>query len=319
MYFCVVRIIKKMMSRSKLWSVVLTAVIAATVTVTYFLVLGSSMKEEPQEINFKVPFVYTAVEIPDSVSFAGEIVPLDRFDTRESLDRELIVNSYFHSQTLRLLKMAPRYFSVIEPILAEKGVPDDFKYLAVAESGLNPRAVSPARAVGLWQFLASTAQEYGLEVNSEIDERYHIEKSTYAACDYLLKAYNRYGSWAMVAAAYNGGMAGVERQMRRQKIDVYYDLLFGEETGRYVFRIIALKLIMENPEVYNFYVDDIDKYPVIETRDIEVDGRVNDFADFALEHNINYKLLKDFNPWLRENNLTNARKKKYAIKIPVLD
>lgn len=302
-----------------MWNIFLSAVIAATITVTYFLILGSSNNEEPQVIRMEVPIAYKAVSIPDSVSFAGEPVPLDRFDTRESLDRELLVNSYFHSQTLRLIKLAPRYFTIIEPILAEKGVPDDFKYLAVAESGLNPRAVSPARAVGLWQFLATTAQEYGLEVNSEVDERYHIEKSTYAACDYLLKAYNRYGSWALVAAAYNGGLAGVERQVKRQKIDVYYDLLFGEETSRYVFRIIALKLIMENPDTYNFSVAEEEKYPVIETRDVEVEGRVNDFADFALQHNINYKLLKDFNPWLRENNLTNAGKKKYTIKIPVLD
>lgn len=294
-------------------------VVTANLLIFYFLITGSSTSDEPQVIRMEVPIAYKSVKIPDSVNFAGEVVPLERFDTKESLDRELLVNSYFHSQTLRLIKMAPRYFSVIEPILEEKGVPNDFKYLAVAESGLNPRAVSPARAVGLWQFLAGTAQEYGLEVNSEIDERYHIEKSTYAACDYLLKAYTRYGSWALVAAAYNGGMAGVDRQMKRQKNGVYYDLLFGEETSRYVFRIIALKLIMENPEDYNFMVEEAQKYPVIETRDVEIAGRVDDFADFANEHDISYKLLKDFNPWLRENNLTNSGRKKYTVKIPVLD
>ncbi|HZH71512.1 MAG TPA: lytic transglycosylase domain-containing protein [Mariniphaga sp.] len=319
MYFCVLRITKMMMSRSKTWSIFITAVIATTLTVTYFLILGSSNNEEPQVVRMEVPIAYRAVKIPDSVSFAGEPVPVERFDTKESLDRELLVNSYFHSQTLRLIKLAPRYFSIIEPILEEKGVPDDFKYLAVAESGLNPRAVSPARAVGLWQFLATTGQEYGLEVNSEVDERYHVEKSTYAACDYLLKAYSRYGSWSLVAAAYNGGLAGIERQVKRQKVDVYYDLLFGEETSRYVFRIIALKLIMENPAEYNFLIAEDEKYPVIETRDIVVEGRVDDFADFAFQHNINYKLLKDFNPWLRENNLTNTGKKKYTIKVPVLD
>lgn len=300
-------------------SIFLPVVVAANVVIVYFLIMGSSIQEEPQVLKMEVPVAFKPVLIPDSVTFAGEPVPMDRFDIRESLDRELLVNSYFHSQTLRFIKMAPRYFSIIEPILAEKGVPADFKYLAVAESGFNPRAVSPARAVGLWQFLAGTAQEYGLEVNSEIDERYHIEKSTYAACNYLLKAYNKYGSWAMVAAAYNGGMAGVERQMKRQKNDVYYDLLFGEETSRYVFRIVALKLIMENPEDYNFYVDEEDKYPVVITRDVEINGRVDDFADFALQHNINYKLLKDFNPWLRENNLTNSGGKKYIVKIPVME
>ncbi len=307
------------MSRKKLWRIFLPVIIAANITVVYFLILGSSSNEEPQVIRMNVPITFKSVEIPESVEFAGEPVPMGRFDVRESLDRELLVNSYFHSQTLRLLKLAPRYFSVIEPILAENGVPADFKYLAVAESGLNPRAVSPARAVGLWQFLSTTAQEYGLEVNSEVDERYHIEKSTYAACDYLLKAYRKYGSWAMVAAAYNGGMAGVDRQMKRQKNEAYYDLLFGEETSRYVFRLIALKLILENPENYNFLVTEEEKYPIIQTYNVEVTGQVADLATFAMDHNTNYKLLKDFNPWLRENNLTNAGKKKYTIKIPVLD
>lgn len=302
-----------------MWSIFLPLIISAKVIIVYFLILGSSTSEEPQIIRMEVPVAFKAVKIPDSVTFAEETVPIERFDTRESLDRELLVNSYFHSQTLRLIKLAPRYFSIIEPILEEKGVPDDFKYLAVAESGLNPRAVSPAHAVGLWQFLATTAKEYGLEINSEVDERYHIEKSTYAACDYLLKAYRKYGSWATVAAAYNGGMAGVDRQMKRQNNEVYYDLLFGEETSRYVFRIIALKLIMENPEDFNLLVTNEEKYPVVQTREIEVNGHVNDFAAFAMEHNINYKLLKDFNPWLRENKLTNANRKKYIIKIPILN
>jgi membrane-bound lytic murein transglycosylase D len=307
------------MSRNKLWRFFLPVVIAVNVTVGYFLITGSSANEEPQVIKMEVPIMFKSVKIPDSVQFAGEHVPLERFYVKESLDRELLVNSYFHSQTLRFLKMAPRYFSLIEPILQEKGIPSDFKYLALAESGFNPRAVSPARAVGMWQFLAGTAQEYGLEVTSEVDERYHIEKSTYAACNYLLKAFKKYGSWSMVAASYNGGMAGMDRQISRQKNTVYYDLLFGEETSRYVFRLIALKLIMENPEDYNFYVAEEEKYPLVKTRDVEINGRIDDFADFALSHNINYKLLKDFSPWLRENNLTNAKGKKYIIKIPVFE
>lgn len=290
----------------------------------YLIISGSSVKgtvyeEEPEKMSVAMPYVFSSVKVPDTVFFAGEVVPVNRFDVRESLDRELLVNSYFHSQTLRVIKLAPRYFSIMEPILASKGVPDDFKYLAVAESGLNPRAVSPARAVGIWQFLAATAQEHGLEVNNEVDERYHIEKSTRAACDYLLRAYKKYGNWSMVAAAFNGGMAGVDRQITRQKNNVYYDILFGEETGRYVYRIIALKLIMENPEDYNFRVAEEDKYPVVKTRDVEVSGRIESLADFAIENNINYKLLKDFNPWLRDYSLNNAGKKKYTIKIPVFD
>jgi hypothetical protein len=245
-------------------------------------------------------------------------MPLEQFDVKEALDRELLSNSYFHSQTIRYIKLAPRYFPVIEPILKEMGIPDDFKYLAVAESGFNPKAISPAGAVGFWQFLDVTAKEYGLEVNKEIDERYHVEKSTYAFCSYLRSSYNKFGSWTLAAASYNGGMARVQSQKARQKMSDYYDLLFVEETQRYVFRIAALKLIMENPEQYNFVVRENEKYPFIKTREVEIKGSVKNFADFAIEQGINYKLLKDFNPWLRDDKLTNAAGKKYTVKIPVL-
>jgi membrane-bound lytic murein transglycosylase D len=312
------------MKRDRMWKIFFAVVVLANAGVIYLVMMGSAVtatepEDEPEKLSLFAPHFFTAVKIPDTVTFAGELVPVNRFDVRESLDRELLVNSYFHSQTLRMIKLAPRYFSIIEPILEKKGVPDDFKYLAVAESSLNPRAVSSARAVGIWQFLAATAQEHGLEINNEVDERYHLEKSTVAACDYLLRSYRKYGNWSMVAAAYNGGMAGVERQMNRQKNNIYYDILFGEETGRYVYRIIALKLIMEDPKAYNFKVDENEKYPVVKTRDVEVSGRIENLADFAIEQNINYKLLKDFNPWLREYSLANATRKKYTIKIPVLD
>lgn len=292
-------------------------IVVVKIGVIVFLV--SAANTEPEIVRVEVPSAFKPVPIPDTVTFAGEFVPVSRFDVRESLDRELLVNSYFHSQTIRYIKMAPRYFSIIEPILKENGVPDDFKYLAVAESGFNPRAVSPSNAVGLWQFLRGTALENGLEINNEIDERYHIEKSTYAACNYLLKAYERYGNWSMVAASFNGGMNGVDRQINRQNSISYYDLLFGEETSRYVFRIIAFKIIMENPSKYNFVVSEEEKYPVVPTVDVEISGSVEDFSMFAAERGINYKLLKDFNPWLRENNLVNSGRKKYIVKIPVLE
>jgi hypothetical protein len=307
------------MSRKKSWGIVLSIIVSLNIGVVALLITGTTANEEHDGNALKKSAAFTAVEIPDSVIFAGEPVPVWRFDVREALDRELLVNSYFHSQTIRYIKMAPRYFSMIEPILEEKGVPDDFKYLAVAESGFNPRAVSPARAVGLWQFLQGTGRDYGLEINSEVDERYHIEKSTYAACDYLLDSYERYGSWSTVAAAFNAGNNGVQRQIVRQKIVSYYDLLFGEETSRYVFRIIALKLIMENPEKYNFLIAEEEKYPLVQTREVEISGKVEDFADFALDQGINYKLLKDFNPWLRDNFLTNTSGKKYTVKIPVIE
>ena len=205
------------------------------------------------------------------------------------------------------------------PILKEKGIPNDFKYLAVAESGFNPRAISPARAVGFWQFMKGTAQEYGLEVNSLIDERYHIEKSTYAACEYLLDSYEKFGSWTLVAASYNRGRSGIQKQLERQKTNDYYDLLITTETARDVYRITALKLIIENPERYNFMISDDEKYPIIPTKEVVIEGTIADFADFAKAQGISYKLLKDFNPWLRDTHLTNSKGKKYIVKIPVLD
>ena len=297
--------------------IILSAIIAVQVFIIILVLISAKSDEENFDSN-ETKIVYGTVVIPEKVEFAGEQLPVEKFYVKESLDRELLSNAYFHSQTIRLLKLAPRYFSVIEPILKEKGVPDDFKYLAVAESSFNPRAVSSANAVGLWQFLKTTAQQYGLIVNNEVDERYNVKKSTYAACDYLLNSYKKFGNWSMVAASYNAGLTGISRQVERQKTESYYDLLFGEETSRYVYRIIALKLIMENPAAYNFYVPDEEKYPIINTREIEIKSSVTDFAAFAAEHGVNYKLFKDFNPWLRENSLAVAAGKKYVVEIPVL-
>ncbi|MFW5773369.1 MAG: lytic transglycosylase domain-containing protein [Tangfeifania sp.] len=301
------------------WKIFLSLVLVVNTGLIVFFISGSATPGGQEIEGVIESSKFRSVEIPDTAIFAGEYVPLERFDIKEALDRELIVNSYFHSQTIRLIKLAPRYFTIIEPILKEEGIPDDFKYLAVAESGLDPRAESFAGAIGFWQFLSGTARDYGLEVNGEVDERYHVEKATYAACDYLKDAYQKYGSWTMVAAAYNAGMRGVKRQIERQKSVNYYDLLFVEETQRYVFRIIALKLVLEDPEKYNFIIGDEERYPVIPTRDIEISGGVEDFADFAIENGINYKLLKDFNPWLRQTYLTNSAGKKHTIKIPVLE
>lgn len=259
---------------------------------------------------------YSSVEVPDSLTFAGEKVPLEYFDVYESLDRELLVNSYFHSQTLRFMKLAPRFFSIIEPILEADSIPEDFKYLALAESGFNPKAVSPAGAVGFWQFMKGTARDYGLEVSGEVDERYHIEKSTHAACAYLHESYKKYGSWTLVAATYNAGRSFVGRQLERQQETEYYDLLLGEETGRYVFRILALKLVMENPQKYGFDVQEDEQYSVWNTKTVSVSGPVANFADFAQEHQTNYKILKMLNPWLRESYLTNKSGKTYGIKLP---
>ncbi len=289
----------------------LTATLSVLVVSTGY----SGSTEEPEDVRKGESFAVYGVEVPDNVTFAGEPLPMDLFDVRESLDRELLSNTYFHSQTIRLIKMAKRYFAQIEPVLRKNLIPDDFKYLAVAESGLT-QAVSPAKAVGFWQLMRGTAQDYGLEINAEVDERYHIGKSTEVACQYLIESFRKYGNWTMTAASYNAGRKGVDRQMDRQKIANYYDLLLNEETARYVYRVVALKLIFEDPAAYGFNLSEDDLYPVIPTYTVEVDSSVADFADFARANGVNYKILKYFNPWLRDNKLTNPRRKVYSITLP---
>mgnify|MGYP006284015731 FL=1 len=276
---------------------------------------GGTTEEAELEPERKEYYVIYSLDIPDQLSFCGEPVPLDLFDVRESLDKELLSNTYFHSQTIRLIKLCNRHFPVIEPILQEQGVPEDFKYLAVIESGLD-NVVSPANAVGVWQLTRGTARDYGLEVNAEVDERYHLEKATKAACSYLLESYEKYGNWTMSAASYNAGRRGMDRQIERQKQDVYYDLLLNDETARYMFRILAFKMIYENPSAYGFQIPDKDLYQPVPYRTVEVDGPVLDFADFAAEHGTNYKMLKFLNPWLRDNTLVNSERRTYVIKIP---
>lgn len=258
------------------------------------------------------------IPIPVKLSFANEEVPLKNFDVRESLDRELQLNTYWHSQTLLLLKRANRFFAIIEPILKEKGIPDDFKFMAVAESAL-AQEVSPAKAVGFWQILEKTGRELGLEINKEVDERYSIEKSTRAACDFLQKSYNKYGSWTMAAASYNFGRNGIDRQIDRQNNESYYDLVLGTETERYIYRILAFKVIFENPQKYGFVLTQNDLYPQLKYISVEVDTPIANIARFAEHFSTNYKMLKTFNPWLRENYLPNLTKKKYQILIPEKD
>lgn len=258
----------------------------------------------------------TPPPMPDTVSFMGESVPLDRFDVYESLERELLVNTFFHSQTIRFIKMAPRYFSIIDPILEKEGLPGDFRYLMVAESNLDPRALSPAGAAGMWQFMKSTAVEYGLEVNSGVDERYHIEKSTTAACRYLKKSWNKYHNWGLVAAGYNAGNGAVDKQIARQKVSSYFDLLMSEETERYIYRIISLKMILENPEKYGFRIAGNEKYPLWTTHKVEIRGSINSMTDFARNNGITYKTLKYYNPWLRDTLLSNKAGKVYYVDVP---
>ena len=262
-----------------------------------------------------LPQVITGMDLTKAYAFAGELVPRDNFDAMERLDRELSVNSYWHSNTLINVKSSHRFFPVIEPILAAHGVPDDFKYLAVAESNLR-NETSPAGAKGVWQFLKSTGEHYGLEINSEVDERLHLEKSTEAACKYLKNYYKQFGSWTLAAAAYNMGGPNTKRYLQTQKAQTYYDLNLGSETSRYVFRLIAMKEIMQNPVAFGFYVDQQDVYQPLRYTVVPVGGPVDSWADFAIEHGTTYRMLKVFNPWLITGSLTNKAKKAYEIKIP---
>lgn len=258
----------------------------------------------------------SAMYFPTEVDFAGEKAPLQISDVRERLDRELLINANLDATTALIIKRANRVFPIIEPILAKYGVPDDFKYLAVIESGL-VNAVSSAGARGVWQFMPETAKEKGMEVNDIVDERYHLEKSTEAACRYLLAAKEKFGSWTLAAASYNGGMNGITKRIDEQKVTNYYDLALTEETSRYVFRILALKEIMRQPAKYGFSIYTSDLYSQIPTKKIAVDSSITDLTGFAIAQGINYKILKIHNPWLRDKKLVNPTKKRYEIEIPL--
>jgi hypothetical protein len=256
-----------------------------------------------------------ALTLPDELYFAGERVPLEDPDVRERLDRELHVNTFWHSNTIFLLKRGHRWLPEIEMVLKEYNIPDDMKYLAVIESDLQNK-VSPKQAVGFWQLLKSTAKELGLEVTSEVDERYHPIKATEAACKYMNKAYGKFGSWTNTAAAYNAGVRGIQRVLDKQKVNSYYDLLLGEETSRYVFRSIAIKLIFEDPQTYGFQFEEDHLYRQEKLKKIKVTESIANLREFAFENGISYKILKRHNPWLRKNSLNVRQGKEYIIQIP---
>jgi len=242
--------------------------------------------------------------IPGQIEFAGERVPVENFEVRERIEREFIVNTYWHSLTILAIKRANRWFPVIEPILKMNNVPDDLKYLCVTESTLE-NVVSPAGATGFWQFMKAAGKKYGLEINSQIDERYHVEKSTQAACEYLKDAYEAYGTWSMAAASYNMGTNGTDNQIERQKTENYYNLV-----------MVAFKYIMQNSKAYGFDIKDDELYEPLKSFEISLDSSVNDFADYSIALGLNYKTLKLYNPWLRDNYLSNRNQKVYKIKIP---
>ena len=283
----------------------------AVILISGILIFGIAGDDKDKLLREGTPMYF-----PTAVDFSSEPAPLKISDVRERLERELLINANLDATTLLIIRRANRAFPIIEPILQKYGVPDDFKYLAVIESGL-VNATSPAGAKGVWQFMPDTAKEQGMEVNEYVDERYNLEKSTEAACKYLLAARDKFGSWTLAAASYNGGMTGVGKRIAEQKVSNYYDLGLTDETSRYVFRILALKEIMKNPAVFGFSIYESDLYSPIPSKKIEVDSTISDLADFAKTQGINYKILKIHNPWLRDKKLLNLVKKKYEIEIPL--
>jgi membrane-bound lytic murein transglycosylase D len=270
----------------------------------------NSLSSSPQEYRIITPHV------PEQLEIFGEKVPLENLEVYERIEREFIVNTYWHSATVLLIKKANRWFPVIEPILKKNGIPDDFKYMCMIESNLS-NVVSPAGAVGFWQFMKAAGKKYDLEINGLVDERYHVEKATEAACKYLKDSYDNYGSWTLSAGSYNMGTNGIDNQLDRQKTKNYYNLVLNPETSRFVPRIIAMKEIHNNPELYGFHIPEEELYEPHQTYDITINDKVDHFAVWAYKNGINYKTLKYFNPWLRDNYLTNNSKKTYKIKMPV--
>lgn len=270
-----------------------------------------------QEIRIEIPQNRVKVfSLPDKVSFAGEELPLKDPEVRERFEREVYVNAYWESNAILLMKRANKFLPTIEKILNENGIPEDFKYLAMAESGLL-NVVSPAGARGFWQFMDATAKEYNLEVSKDVDERYHLEKSTVAACKYLKKAYSNFGSWTSVAASYNMGIAGLSRRKNEQRRTNYYDLWLNEETSRYIFRIVAFKELFEHPERYGFDIPEKELYELPTMRALQVQSSIPNLADWAMKHGSTYKDLKIHNPWLRSTQLNVSKGKTYTILLPV--
>jgi peptidoglycan lytic transglycosylase D len=296
----------------------------ASIAVAIFFLFSSYTGEKKSDTTIssvdtssaKLPQVVKSIALDKEFSFAGEVVPTENFDVFERLDRELLRDAYWHSSTVLSIKRAKRFFPVIEKILKQEGIPEDMKYLAVAESSLS-NAVSPAGAKGVWQFMKGTGKEYGLEINNDVDERYHLEKSTFAACKYLKSLYNKFGNWTMVAAAYNMGGNGLASESKTQRTNNYYELNLNQETSRYIFRILSIKEIMSQPEVYGFYIEDKDKYaPLDKYEEVEISEPVNNWGDFAKKYNTTYRMIKVYNPWLVSDALLNKTKTKYTIRIP---
>lgn len=264
-----------------------------------------------------IPVEVVVPSLPQRLDFAGEPVPLDNYDTRESLTRDLLVTCYMHSRTMLALLAAPRYFPVIEPILKKYGVPDDFKYLCMAESGLNPNIVSAAGAAGLWQLMPAVGRENRMLMGDGVDERFHIEKATEAACRYLLDAKERLGSWTLAAASYNVGVVGIKTRLAKQGVSNYYDMFLPEETMRYVFRCLTFKMLVETPGAYGYVVDPGDTFkPLTGYTEVEVKGAPIDWSAVARQYGTTYKMLRELNHWIRDYTYPNKANRTLILKVP---
>ena len=252
--------------------------------------------------------------LPQSISFAGEVVPLDKHYVLERLDRELLVNNFWHSNSVLVLKRAAKYFPIIEPILQENGIPDDFKFLAVIESGLT-HVTSPAGAEGFWQFMPQTARDYGLEVNGDIDERLHLKKATESAAAYLTDAYSAFGNWTLAAAAYNAGVQRIKNSLKKQQTNSYYDLFLNVETRRYIYRMLATKLIFESPGTYGFVIPKVQTYRFPKTKLVKASSPTIDWVAFAKSQNMSYADLREMNPWIKGYQLSNRNNTEYEVRV----
>ena len=299
----------------KLSVVALILASLALVGEAFIFATHKDRSEEVHQQAIRSDYRIYSPSIPDSLKLCGERVPLEIYYVREGLDRELVSNMYYQSNTLFCIKRAARYFPTIERILKEERVPEDMKYLCVIESGLQCVS-SPAGAQGWWQFMKATGQKYGLEVNDDVDMRNHLELSTRAACRYLKELKARFGSWSAAAAAYNCGENGLERRFANQKQKSYYDLYLNRETSRYVYRILALKLIMQHPQNYGYFVRRCDTYPEIPTTEVELSGQNVDIVQFAIGNGTSYKMLRELNPWIATDTFKNKAGKTYKVLIP---
>lgn len=296
---------------------ILIALAATALLVTLVAIYSARDVQRAESEKSLIVSVTNYPDIPESLDFCGEKIDLARYDHFERYDRELSSFVYTHSTTGLLIKRANRLFPIIDPILKEFGIPEDFKYLAVVESSLNPRAISPAKAAGLWQIMPATGKELGLEVNDSIDERFHIEKATRAACRYLNNSYKRYGSWALVAASYNGGMGRISKELKNQEVDSFFDLWLTEETLRYVYRILAVKQIFDSPYRYGFLLKKHQLYYPIATKKVEVTTTLPSLVTLAKQEGVTYAHLKEFNPWIRGRGITNKGGKRYEVLVPL--